>query len=247
MEDGTSPPAPGWLAQLAGNTLDLGYWEQSLKPPFDPSCERILQGDNSIFVLRSHTFADAQNANEVRERALSLTDRLNGALAVVEGAEPLSLQAVGRIDEKGAFHLTIFLEAARIRLRGGRVLISTGEVRDAAGNLVPPPPPQPSEAQRWAEAAEQNYDIADMLVFAGRADNWFDIYKAIELAERLSGGRHELAKLPGDSRAKCENMRETANFHRHARTHRPKILTDLSDAKGLLSFIVRTVLARRAG
>jgi len=243
MENGTSPPTPGWIVQLTGHDFDLSYWERSLKLPFDPWCERILRDGRFVFALRSHTFDDAQSADEVRERAIPLIEQLNGALRVLEGAEPLTFQGVGRIDDQGGFHVTVFAGTGNIQLRGAMVT-ATGEVRDAKGNLIPPPPPSPSAAQRWAEAAEKDDDIADMLVFAGRADNWFDIYKAIELAERLSGGQHELPKLLGDATAECKNIRETANYYRHARTYRPETLTNLTQAKPLLSFIVRTVLAR---
>jgi hypothetical protein len=241
MEDGTLPLAPGWLVQLTGHDFDLRHWERSLKPPYDPWCERIPNGENFIFSLRSHRFVHAQSADEVRERAMPLIERLNGALGVVADAEPLNFQGVLRIDDQGGLHFFVFLED-HVRTRDAIEIVG---VTDANGNLIPPPPPEPSAAQVWVEAAEQDEDIADMLIFAGRADNWFDIYKAIELAERLSGGKHELPKLLGVSRVKCQNMRETANFYRHARTHRPKVLTDLMDAKPLLSFIVRTVLARR--
>jgi hypothetical protein len=32
----TPTPRPGWIAQVQGHGFDLAYWEQSLKPPFDP-------------------------------------------------------------------------------------------------------------------------------------------------------------------------------------------------------------------
>ena len=249
MEDGTSPPPPGWLVQLTGHDFDLSYWERSLKAPFDPWCERIRRDESFVFALRSRTFAHAQSANEVRERAIPLIERLNGALGVLVGADPLTFRGVGCMDDKGELTVTVFAEA---HMQGRSMFTTTGgettvEVRDAKGNLIAPPPPEPSAAQRWAEAAEKDDDIADMLIFAGRADNWFDIYKAIEIAEHLSGGKHKLPKLLGDSRDKCRNMRETANFYRHARTHRPSVLTNLTDAKPLLSLIVRTVLARQVG
>ncbi len=82
-----------------------------------------------------------------------------------------------------------------------------------------------------------------MLAFAGRADNWFDIYKAVELAKKLAGDTNKLRTLLGSSAKECENMWRTANSHRHARdTQKPEVLTTLADAKPLLAFIVRSVL-----
>lgn len=118
-----------------------------------------------------------------------------------------------------------------------------GEARDAEGNLIPPAPPQPSNAQRWIGAAKTDDQIADMLVFAGRADNWFDIYKAVELAEKIAGGQHKLRRLLGASAREYKRMRNTANCFRHARFNKPPpILTTLAEARPLLSHIVRTVL-----
>ena len=250
-------PTPGWIVQLTGDDLDLSYWERSLKPPFDPSCGRIPRDGGFVWALRSRSFDQMETANEVRTRALTLIAQVNGALGVQGDADPLNFQAVGRIDNEGQISFTVFaglnervraVDTATAEVQEGRdTITATAEVRNANGNLVPPSPPEPSAAQKWIKAAEENDGIADMLVFAGRADNWFDIYKAIELAERLSGGEHKLPKLLGDSRAECQNMRKTANFYRHARTHRPKVLTNLTEAKPLLSFIVRTVLARLVG
>jgi hypothetical protein len=171
MEDRSAPPAPGWIIQLTGHEFDFVYWERSLRPPFDPWCERILRNGSFVWVLRSRSFDHLQSAVEVRERAILLIQRLNGALGVEVGAEPLTLNAVGQIDDQGGFHFAVFAEAS---LRARTML--SAEARDAKGNLIPAPPPEASATQRWIKAAAQNNDIADMLVFAGRADNWFDTY-----------------------------------------------------------------------
>jgi hypothetical protein len=194
-------------------------------------------------VLRSRSFDHLQSASEVRERAIPLIQRLNGALGVGGEAEPLDFYGVGCIDDQGGFHVTVFAEA---HSRARAIAIATAEVRDAKGNLIPPPPPEESSTQRWIKAAEGDDDIADMLVFAGRADdNWFDMYKTIELAEKLAGGEHKLRMLLGDASTEYKRMRTTANYYRHARHYRPEILTTLADARPLLSLIVRTVLGVR--
>jgi hypothetical protein len=125
-------------------------------------------------------------AEEVRDEAIVLIAWLNGALSAQYGAEPLTLQGVARIDNCGNFHFFVFAEA---HARARSMMTATMEGRDANGNLIPPPPPAPSQAQRWFHLAEQCIDVADMLIFVGRANNWFDIYKALELAQLLVGGR----------------------------------------------------------
>jgi hypothetical protein len=176
MEDATTRPAPGWLVELAGHDFDLRHWERELKPPFDPWCERVPNGSNSIFSLRSQSFVAAQCASGVKELAMPLIDRLNGALAMVTDAEPLTFQSVFRINDQGGLAFWCSFED-HVKVRD---MIDV-EVRDGSGNLFPPPPTEPSTTQNWVAAAESDDSIADMLTFAGRADNWFDIYKTIEL------------------------------------------------------------------
>jgi hypothetical protein len=239
MEDGTAPLSAGWVARLSGHEFDLAYWERSLRPPFDPWCDRLPQ--DGRLVLRSYRFDGLQSADEVRKRAIPLIQQLNGALGVAISAEPLSFDGVGCIDDQGEVHLHFFAELNE-QLHGFMVT-ATAEVRDSDGNLIPPAPPQPSNAQKWIGAAEKNNQIADMLVFAGRADNWFDIYKAVEIAEKLAGGQHKLSGLLGTFDQEYKRMRYTANSYRHVGFDRPPtVLTTLAEAKSLLSHIVRTVL-----
>lgn len=76
----------------------------------------------------------------------------------------------------------------------------------------------------------------------GQADNWFDIYKTIEIAEDLAGGEHALQKLLGTDAKAAKNLKASANFFRHAKAYRPANLLTLAKAKPLLAHLVRTVL-----
>ena len=241
MKEKSAHPVPGWLVHLTGHGFDLNNWENSLRPPFDPWCDQISDSGNVIFGLRSKTFDDAEGPDDVRQLALPLIAQLNGAFAVLSGGEPLKFEGVTRIREDGSFHRTIFGEAAMIV---GRFQVSAvAQVLNSAGNLIPPDKPKPSQPQYWVKVAESDDSIADMLTFAGRSDNWFDIYKTIEMAEKITNGESNIKKLLGSSANEYKNLKETANFYRHARTYRPSKLTTLQDAKSLLSFVVRTVLA----
>ena len=159
-EMNTPMARPGWIAQVQGHSFDLAYWEQSLKAPFDPVCERIPHGDGTVWGLRSATFDQLQLAEEVRAQAIILIARLNGALRAQCGAEPLTLCGVARIDDTGNFHFYTFLEG---HARARSMVTGTLEARDADGNLVPPVPPEPSHAQKWVEVAGRNDDVGDAL------------------------------------------------------------------------------------
>jgi hypothetical protein len=229
---------------VSGHEFDEMQWERLLKPPFDPWCERIAWNGEEILVLRSSGFDKLGAANDVRQHALTMIGRLNGAFSATSGAKPLTFKGVGCFNELGQVHFTVFAELHdRVRVTDS----FTAEVRDANGNLIPPPPPQPSAAQRWIKAAEDNDDIADLLVFAGRADNWFDIYKAVEMAERLVGGERNLPPVLGPLAKEFARMQRTANsMHRHAprKFQPPAAPTSLDEARSILSFVVRTVLDR---
>jgi hypothetical protein len=214
MSATNSVPAAGWVAAIEGHTFDIARAEQLLKPPFDPHCERIPHNGSLVWALRSRSFDNLRTAEEVHSRAVELMALLNGALSVSGDTEPLRLQSIGQIDDEGRARFTVFA-AFHGRARGD-MLIGTVDVRDSQGNLVPPPPPEPSAAQKWIATAAGNDTVADMLIFAGRADNWFDIFKTIEAAGDLVGGERELQKLLGPSGSAFKRMRQTANnLHRH--------------------------------
>jgi hypothetical protein len=250
MED-VSPPSPGWIGKLSGHEFDLADWQLVLKAPFDPTCERISHTESVIWVLRSRSFDNLQTPDEVRLRALALIERLNGALQVECRGEPLVFDGVGRIDEAGQIQLFQFAEA---HIRGRSRLSAVGQVLNPNGNIVPPPSPDPSQAQRWLEAAESDDEIADMLTFAGRSDNWFDIYKALELAKRLAGdengpgnNKYAMKALLGtEAYKKFDHVWQTANTTRHARyANEPGVLATLNEAKAILSHVVKAVLDTR--
>ena len=233
-------PQPGWIVVLDGKALDLIYWERALKPPFDPHFHQIQNDSSSVWGLRSSSFDELQTAEEVMARAIALVGMLNGALRTQNQTEPLIFGGVGRIDEKGKLHQTQFAKGqACVR----SMITVTSEVINAIGNPFPPSPSVPSLTQKWTKAAQVNDDIADMLTFGGRADNWFDIYKAMEMAKIIAGTQKNLETMLGGSHNAVENMRRTANFYRHARsTSLPPVPTSLHDAMTLLPFVIRTVL-----
>lgn len=236
---------PGWIARLGGHPYDLAYWERSLKPPFDPVCERMEHAGATIWAVRSAALDRLDSATAVWEQAAVLVGRLNGAMRVQSGAEPLKLETVGRIDETGNIHFHVFMEGkARVR----SMLSGTLEVRNPDGSLPPPPPSEPSPAQKWLETSERTDNIAEMLMFTGRSDNWFDIYKAFELAEELAppvpgkSQRKALYALVGNRR-EVERLIRTANMGRHARPDDPPDdPMSLEEAQRWLSFVLRVVL-----
>jgi hypothetical protein len=68
-------PSLGWGAVVAGNPRDVTDWAHVLKQPFDP----WVEPHNSQFILRSSSMDEFQEASRVRDVAIALIERLNGA------------------------------------------------------------------------------------------------------------------------------------------------------------------------
>lgn len=102
MIGASSSPEPGWLVLLSGQDADLVQWHESLKPPFDPACERIIRDGNVVWGLRSRGFANMDSAFAVASVALGLIERLNGALWVAAKTEPVGMHSVSELMTKAA-------------------------------------------------------------------------------------------------------------------------------------------------
>ena len=123
--------------------------------------------------------------------------------------------------------------------------IATGLVVGPHGKPGSQLPPKPSDPQRWVAVAESDDDLADLLNHTGRTDgDWYELYKTLEVAKRVGNRHGGYAKILGAEANRVEQMRQTANFYRHASkaTHRPPVLTTLDEALPLLRWVVRTIL-----
>lgn len=224
--------------------MDLLDWAEAFKPPFNPWVEliEIPARENTAYVLRSNAFDRAKSSEEVHSLATLLVDRLNGAVRISVGGEKVSYQGVLEFALNGSIkhHYVASVGTASLRIRGSAV----GLAMTVDGVEIPPPTPQMSSPQKWIEVADPSLPrensghlkeelVADLLSQAGRCDNWFDIYKTIEFAEKLSGGEHKLRSVIGVDGAALKDARSTANFYRHARANRPKVMTSISDARRL--------------
>jgi hypothetical protein len=234
------PPVPsGWYAILTGHQFDLSDWASALKAPFDPVAIWLKP---DILGLQSSEFARAEDASDVRGRARALVERLNGAMSLWNRARPVQTDSVVRVDENGRQHHTMFAEPGSFELRSHARAV--GLTIGVDGKPIEAPP-QPSMPQELIALGFEDEIVADMLSHLGRADNWYDIYKTVELAEALVGGKHKLERLLKAALPKFPTMRATANYHRHARAYLPPELTSLKDAKVILRQAVNTALAQR--
>jgi hypothetical protein len=229
---------PGWGAIVEGEPTDLDDWAFTLKEGFDPWVE--IHADKTV--LRSASFDQLTSANEVRDRALALIERVNGALAVSCRPNPARFGGVIQFAEDGTQHRTLFGEMkaveSRSKVRGFGVVIG----RD--GKPVPPPPPQPTEVQQWVEVAETDDLLNDALVFFGRPEDWFDIYKALECLCQRAGGEHAFLALNWEPQSEVKRLKRSADWFRHARRKNDRLENPmpLSEARALLGKLLGRAL-----
>ena len=178
---------PGWGAVLVGEPADLDDWTFQLKEAFDP----WVEVHNTETILRSASLDELTTAGDVRDRAIVLIERLNGALALSEQTKPLRIGGVIQVAPDGRLHRTLFAEGGVYRILGGRAkLRATLTLTGPGGEPLPPPPPQPSQVQNWAAVAESEELLDDALIYFGRVaassakDPEFD-----GLVRRLQGAR----------------------------------------------------------
>lgn len=208
------PVSPGWAIELEGEQVDLDDFEIELSRPHSPWVER----DGDRLLLRSMTWVDLKTSSEVMYDGRRLIEQLNGAARLVHAdAREVRLGALRRFDENGRPIQVII---------GGTINMVLAAMRARGRGSVSPEPATvklPNFMQRAIKAADKDATNvrSELLRHIARADNWFDLYKAIEFTEVLKGGEHAI-KFSLESNGFREDWqawklaRMTANHYRHA-------------------------------
>jgi hypothetical protein len=211
--------SPGWAVELNGEIIDLDDFREYLKPPFEPWIENYRDegGQKTKLLLRSRAWQNLTEAGDVMRDATRILERLNGAARLLQtDAQPVRLGPLMKFGPDGRQEpVTI---TGRMNARLGNV-----RVRGRAITNSPPSPPRPSKMQVWLNAAEENEVRAELLQHVTRAshtngvENWFDLYKVMELARRLCGNGKKLRELLQPvERDEWNRIRQTANSYRHS-------------------------------
>lgn len=235
-----SSPEPGWYGQITGPQFALDDWCRLLERPYHPVAIRLETGET---LFTSQELNDLTDADEVREAALAIVNRLNGAFRLFDEIRPVELQGTVQVTDDGKLHRTMCAEAGSIAYVGARV---EAEVIGPDGK-VKPQPPQISEPQVWNALAQSNELVSEMLDHLGRADNWYEIFKVIECCEDLVGdGERGLLALMGDRKAEVKKLKITANSFRHSSRRASPRHINLTDGKVLLATVARATLSEIA-
>jgi hypothetical protein len=216
---------PGWGAHILGDSVDLADWAFVLKEPFDPWVE--VHGSETV--LRSVSFDELTSAGEVRDRAIVLIERLNGAMAIAQGARAVRFAGVIQFTPDGHLHKTMFVEPAAFKLRDVTSHAAVLSVEGKPDALI-----YFGRTQAWLPAgAPQEAEATD----------WFDVYKALECIQRRFGGEHAFLKLSWVPEAQLKLLRQTANWARHSRNNpafpRPDPAMEYETARMMLGKLIR--------
>ncbi len=221
--------ANGWGVSLQGEATDIEDWEHVFKPPFDPWVE--VHGSETV--LRSKELDSLSTALDVREHAIALIARLNGIVALSEGARPVSIGSVIEFAPDGSLKRTAFGEGSAT---------CRSKVRGVSSTLGPDAQPllKQSLAQEWATICDEADYLQDAIIHFGRSDNWFDLYKCIEYIYKVYGDQHEFENSNHETKAEVKRIKNYANSHRHGprRGPEPSHIT-LVEARSYLSFVLR--------
>ncbi len=230
---------PGWAVELIGEEFDLDDLREMLHRRVSgcPWVEDYSQLDGLKLLLRSPGWDHLDEARDVSSDANRIVEMLNGAgpLLVDENARPISIGQIMKFKPDGSRDKVPVVITASATISGARAR-GTVTVSGPA-----PIPPKETSLQKWLIAAEEEDTRAELLVHLSRADNWFDIYKAIELAETLLGGE-QAAKVAAGSDWK--RIKQEANVHRHApgRCEPPKMRPTFQEARLFVLRSLRRIL-----
>lgn len=209
--EGMAKHAPGWAIELIGQKIDLDDCREQLPSGFDPWVEDYESSDSRVLILRSLAWAKFTEAVDMFRDAERLLTWHHGIASLLNtDARPLRLGATMRFDATGKREPIIFASVGHFTMKGGRW---RGRSAVIGG---PPKRAQESTAQRWLKAADSDETRAELLAHISRADNWFDLYKSMELTQRLAGDEPALKIQIGSGWSEWERIRRTANCYRHA-------------------------------
>jgi hypothetical protein len=204
--------SPGWAVELRGEKIDLDVFRDMLIPGFDPFSEDFVEGDSTLLLLRCGSWSQLDDVSSVMLDATHRVTMLNGAALVFHSdAEPITLGGILKFNPDGTRVPNVTITGSGYaRLRGSRL-----RARGSTGG--PPSPPSESAMQEQLRRANTDPIRAELLNQLARANDWYELFKVMELAERLirsAGGREAFL---GKDYEKWMRVRYTANYPRHAR------------------------------
>jgi hypothetical protein len=215
LEAAVSDIIPGWAVEVTGDDFDIQDAMVVFAPGYRLTIQPFKHEGNTIYLLRNTGWSEQSSPREITADAEQIVRELNGALLIAHGdSKPLSAGRILRWNADGNLMRFLITGSANITLDPCRC-------RSHATSSNPIEPPQPL-AQAWLDRANDSDLMSEMLATLGRATDWFDLFKAIELAQSVL--KDDFEKL-GRAREKLWNSaRRSANFRRHSKAKQEPML-----------------------
>jgi hypothetical protein len=230
--------SPGWAVELIGEEIDLDDLREMLPAPFEPWIEDHSTKEGLKALLRSAHWAKLTETADVVRDATRIVERLNGeALLIHDNARLVKIGAPIKFGPDGKMEAILFA-ATGVAKKGSR----------ARGRAATGQTGQPTQMQKWFVDAERDRNRAELFVHLSRTrqnDTWFDLYKSMELVQRLAGGEHKLEAALGADKKEWKKAKRTADCYRHAPGCKclPPSPPTYADAEKFLLRVVRKFLA----
>lgn len=182
--------APGFAVVLTGRKIDLDAFRDLLPPPFSPWVEDYSEPGGLQLLLRTTAWNSLTDPAEVFRDLLPLIERLNGlVLLAYDDARPVTPGGTYHFWPDGRRDIVMRCVSATFNITLGRCRVRG--ISSTAG-----PPSEPAESVMQRRLREVHADPADtkrdLLAYLTKADNWYDLYKVMELVRRLVGDEVEL-------------------------------------------------------
>lgn len=239
MAEELTKPSEGWAVELTGHAVDLDDLREMLAAPFEPWVEDYQHGGETVLLLRSAGWRNFEDSAGLMASAAPLVARLNGAkLIAFDDSIPVSLGRIFRFGGSGDLRPAKISISASLSM--GRVRVRARGRLDGGQSQVP----VASVLQKRLNAADGDERRADLFTHVARADNWYDVYKAMEQVERIAGRGKRWKAAAGQDGAQWSIAKRTANFYRHAAGVQtlPDYPPSLAEARSLLLRVARQVV-----
>lgn len=208
---------PGWAVEVSGAQVDLndalavfGNGYRLTISPYDRDGE-------TVFLLRNGNWWHLDSAGEVMADAEQIVRELNGALLLTYGdSKPLKTGGIMRWDANGIEMRIVVAVSAEIKLDGFR---ARGTLTTGGADGSPSLPP----GRAWMDQADASDLMSDLLVHIGRASDWFDLFKAIELVQEIFSVDTMQREMGRKRWWLWESARMCANFRRHSKVQQKPV------------------------
>lgn len=229
-----------WMARLTGDVADLRSLTIVLNGP-DYIVRELRPGE---YYLGAAAFDPNASATRIRDQAVALIPRINGAARVLN-ANSRSVTFGGdviHLAEDGRQDIYIFPPPLSARAMMLPVDLSTGDDSSAQ---------QPTDSEVLLLKVEQRPTAANVLHQFGQEPTWGNLYKVLDAIEESLGGEKALLATGWVSDRKLTRFTRTANTmqaigdnSRHGKRNQPappKPMT-LQDAQALIRLLVKKYL-----